>query len=98
MKTYELQEKGRDTVEANVELGFEPDLREYWNGAQILQNLGAKTIRLMTNNPSKIYGLKGFDFEIIERVPIEVEPGVYDKKYLKTKKDKMGHIFKSIDL
>lgn len=96
LKAYELQEKGRDTVEANIELGFAPDLREYWSGAQILQDLGVKTLRLITNNPSKVYGLEGFDFEIVERVPIEIEPGQYDRKYLKTKQDKMGHIFKSI--
>lgn len=96
LKAYELQEKGRDTVEANIELGFAPDLREYWSGAQILQDLGVKTLRLITNNPSKVYGLEGFNFEIVERVPIEIEPGVYDRKYLKTKQDKMGHIFKSI--
>lgn len=96
LKAYELQEKGRDTVEANIELGFAPDLREYWSGAQILQDLGVKTLRLITNNPSKVYGLEGFDFEIVERVPIEIEPGLYDRKYLKTKQEKMGHIFKSI--
>ena len=98
LKAYELQEHGRDTVQANVELGFAPDLREYWCGAQILQDLGVKTLRLMTNNPSKVYGLEGFDFEIVERVPIEIEPGKYDRFYLKTKQEKMGHIFKSIKL
>ncbi|MDO4487636.1 MAG: bifunctional 3,4-dihydroxy-2-butanone-4-phosphate synthase/GTP cyclohydrolase II [Eubacteriales bacterium] len=98
LKAYELQENGRDTVEANIELGFAPDLREYWNGAQILQDLGVKTLRLMTNNPSKVYGLEGFDFEIVERVPIEIEPGMYDRHYLKTKQEKMGHIFKQIKL
>lgn len=96
LKAYELQEHGRDTVEANVELGFEPDLREYWPGAQMLQDLGVKSIRLMTNNPSKIYGLEGFDFKITQRVPIEIQPGKYDEFYLRTKKDKMGHVFEQI--
>ena len=96
LKAYELQEHGRDTVEANVELGFEPDLREYWSGAQMLQDLGVKSIRLMTNNPSKIYGLEGCDFKITQRVPIEIQPGKYDEFYLRTKKDKMGHVFEQI--
>ena len=96
LKAYELQEHGRDTVEANVELGFEPDLREYWSGAQMLQDLGVKSIRLMTNNPSKIYGLEGFDFQITQRVPIEIQPGKYDEFYLRTKQDKMGHVFEQI--
>ena len=96
LKAYELQEHGRDTVEANVELGFEPDLREYWSGAQMLQDLGVKSIRLMTNNPSKIYGLEGFDFKITKRVPIEIQPGKYDEFYLRTKQDKMGHVFEQI--
>ena len=96
LKAYELQEHGRDTVEANVELGFEPDLREYWSGAQMLQDLGVKSIRLMTNNPSKIYGLEGFDFKITQRVPIEIQPGKYDEFYLRTKQDKMGPVFEQI--
>ena len=96
LKAYELQEQGFDTVEANIKLGFAPDLREYWVGAQILQDLGVKSLRLLTNNPDKVYALKDFGLEIKQRVPIEIEPQKYDKYYMKTKQDKMGHIFTKI--
>lgn len=90
---YSLQEKGSDTVEANELLGFKADLRDYGIGAQILKDLGLKKIKLMTNNPKKIIGLKGYDLEIIERIPIEMKPNESNKKYIQTKQDKMGHLF-----
>lgn len=93
LKAYELQEQGRDTVEANLELGFAPDLREYWVGAQILRDLGVKSLNLLTNNPSKVYGLDGLGLSINKRIPIEIEAQQYDEFYMLTKEKKMGHIF-----
>lgn len=92
MKAYNLQDKGMDTVEANEALGFSADLRDYGIGAQILVDLGIKQIRLLTNNPRKIIGLEGYDLTVVERIPLKIPHNNYNKKYLKTKKEKMGHL------
>jgi 3,4-dihydroxy 2-butanone 4-phosphate synthase/GTP cyclohydrolase II len=92
IKAYKLQEQGYDTVEANQKLGYDMDLREYGLGAQILADLGLKTIRLLTNNPRKVVGLEGYGLKIVEQVPIRVKPNQHNARYLKTKREKMGHL------
>src|SRR3989338_8337224 len=96
IKAYALQDKGLDTVEANVALGYKPDLRDYGIGAQILADLGLRSIRLLTNNPRKIVGLEGYGLRVIERVPLETEPNPANYNYLKTKKEKLGHDINNI--
>jgi len=96
LKSYELQDKGLDTVEANIKLGFKPDLRDYGIGAQILVDLGVRKMRLMTNNPKKIVGLEGYGLKVVERVPVETKPHDKNIIYLKTKKKKLGHMLDSV--
>lgn len=92
IKAYKLQERGFDTVQANLKLGYPMDLREYGLGAQILVDLGIKTIRLLTNNPKKVVGLEGYGLEIVEQVPIRISPNPHNRKYLQTKREKLGHL------
>jgi 3,4-dihydroxy 2-butanone 4-phosphate synthase/GTP cyclohydrolase II len=94
LKAYKLQEQGRDTVEANLELGFKMDERDYGVGAQILRDLGVTKLRLMTNNPTKRAGLMGYGLEIVDNVPMEIESNKHNRLYLETKRDKMGHSLK----
>jgi len=92
IKAYKLQEEGLDTIEANIHLGFAPDERDYGVGAQILRDLGVKKMRLLTNNPVKRVGLEGFGLEVTENITIEVEPNEHNEFYMKTKRDRMGHV------
>jgi 3,4-dihydroxy 2-butanone 4-phosphate synthase/GTP cyclohydrolase II len=97
LRAYALQDQGADTVQANIMLGFEPDLRDYGIGAQILSDLGLSSIRLLTNNPRKIIGLRGFGLDVVERVPIVVRPGKKNIRYLVTKRDRLGHLLGDIE-
>ena len=96
LKAYALQDDGLDTVEANLALGFAPDLRDYGIGAQILVDLGVKEMRLMTNNPRKIVGLEGYGLRVVDRVPVVAPPNPDNIRYLETKRDKMGHIMPGV--
>jgi 3,4-dihydroxy 2-butanone 4-phosphate synthase/GTP cyclohydrolase II len=96
LKAYALQDEGQDTVQANESLGFKPDLRDYGIGAQILRELGLGKIRILSNNPRKIVGLEAYGLELVERVPIEVQPKKQNLRYLKTKQVKMGHLIKNV--
>jgi len=92
IKAYQLQDQGMDTVEANIALGFPEDMRDYGIGAQIIEDLGIKKVRLMTNNPKKLSGISGYGIEIVERVPIQMNHNERNKFYLETKREKMGHL------
>jgi 3,4-dihydroxy 2-butanone 4-phosphate synthase/GTP cyclohydrolase II len=97
LRAYELQDQGRDTVEANEDLGFAPDLRDYGIGAQILVDLGLSSIRIMTNNPHKITGLEGYQLKVVERVPLQIVPRKENVRYLRTKRDKLGHLLELLE-
>jgi len=97
MRAYELQDQGRDTVEANIELGFKEDLRDYGIGAQILRDLGVQRLRLLTNNPSKIVGLEGYGLSVSQRIPLEAVPREQNVAYLRTKQKKLGHLLSNLD-
>jgi len=96
LRAYKLQEQGLDTVEANLELGFKMDHRDYGIGAQILRDLGVRKMKLMSNNPTKRTGLIGYGLEIVDNIPLEIESNEHNELYLKTKRDKMGHSFKNL--
>ena len=97
MQAYALQDGGLDTVEANEKLGFQADMREFGTGAQILHDLGARQLKVLTNNPKKLQGLAGYGLSIVAQVPLEIDPNPHNKGYLKTKRDKLGHLLEGLE-
>jgi 3,4-dihydroxy 2-butanone 4-phosphate synthase/GTP cyclohydrolase II len=97
LKSYELQEQGLDTVDANIRLGLPADLREYGTGAQILYDLGIRKMRILTNNPKKMHSASGYGLKVVEQIPIEIPPTEHNRDYLRTKRDRMGHVFRQIN-